>query len=58
MPKTINKSKPEQPPVPTTEMLAVDDISLDGDTQPRVALKQSLVDEYAELYTAGNNFHP
>jgi len=41
-----------------TEMLRVDDLRLDGDTQPRVELDTSIVHEYAEHYEAGKPMPP
>lgn len=39
-------------------LIALKDLRIDGDTQPRVELDQSLIDEYADLYTSGVDLPP
>lgn len=40
------------------QTLPLDKLRLDGDTQPRTAIDQSVVNEYARLYEAGVKFEP
>jgi len=41
-----------------TKTLKLDDIRIDGGTQPRVAIDQGIVDEYAEKYGEGVDLKP
>ncbi len=43
---------------PTTEDLELDRIRIDGGTQPRLAIDEQVVAEYAELYRTGVSLPP
>ncbi len=49
---------PEAPETPETKILTLDQIRIDGGTQPRVLIDQDLVKEYAELYGTGTDLAP
>lgn len=40
------------------QQINIDQIRIDGDTQPRIRIDQALVDEYAEAMTRGDDFPP
>jgi hypothetical protein len=41
-----------------TKLIEISKLRLDGDTQPRLAIDQAVVDEYAEAMQAGREFPP
>lgn len=49
---------PETKPQPQLKTLRLDQLRLDGDTQPRVMIDENVVIEYAELYRDGKTLAP
>ena len=48
----MSETKPQQ------KTLRLDEIRLDGGTQPRIMINEKVVDEYAELYRDGQELPP
>ena len=49
---------PDTKPQPQLKSLQLDQLRLDGDTQPRVMINEKVIDEYTELYRDDYEFPP